>query len=598
METRNMATLSSNVEEDAQATSTIIGRPIYPVEEEPLMGPILRRKKVVSMPLGAGGDFFVTNADPSSPHQQLLHHPYASGGGPATTSAATTTSGLMNRRTKQVSLGHVPVREITSSTLIRQATPPTNNRNRQDSGGNRMPMIHPQAQAQHFMRGVLRRKQVSLDLLGPNDFFAIPTEDDDDEEEKMEQDTTTTTIPLPTTPEDGFFEEEPGATTTTTTMMGAAPEEVKLFRPLRFSPRLVLRDNGTTPNQHTARTIGEEKEDAAVPLGTMDEETVAAFHRYSLKNEELKLQLSALTNQLSELNDNDDDDHNNDTNNSMDKRRQAGLLQTSLRIHETQATMEADETFMKHRLSLIQEEEETPFDDEQDGGDAAATSATTAEGPVATNGNGNGSTSIKEEKVEEVRLENKEDDGIIRATKRDKYMTALCFFIMLGLTILVAVWETHPDEESFIFLPVGLACVTDCPGNLETRDFFHGHSSFHKGEIIDLIMHLDANELGEESRAIVQIIGNETGAVKATRKFGPPDAELRISIDKRITVDFADPGEEHIINISTEDTSVELSFTLSAKVLTPLAANSVEKRRVFTKSCSIWNGPLSACYLA
>jgi hypothetical protein len=56
MEKKKMATPPLKAEEDAQTQATAtIGRPIYPVQEEELMGPILRRKKVVSMPLGAGG---------------------------------------------------------------------------------------------------------------------------------------------------------------------------------------------------------------------------------------------------------------------------------------------------------------------------------------------------------------------------------------------------------------------------------------------------------------------------------------------------------------------------------------------------------------
>ena len=172
-----------------------------------------------------------------------------------------------------------------------------------------------------------------------------------------------------------------------------------------------------------------------------------------------------------------------------------------------------------------------------------------------------------------------EGDGIIRAARGDKIKTGILFMVMLALTIVVATWHTHLDEESFIHDPVGLACVTDCQGSLDTRDFFHGHNSFEEGQVLDFIMHLDPHEEAslEEIHAVVQLVGTVTGKVKLALDFGPPDPEERKTLDERATVKFDDPQEPHVLNVVTRpiDSQAELSFTLHASVLSPLADKSV-----------------------
>ncbi|KAL3931196.1 MAG: hypothetical protein SGBAC_011419, partial [Bacillariaceae sp.] len=168
------------------------------------------------------------------------------------------------------------------------------------------------------------------------------------------------------------------------------------------------------------------------------------------------------------------------------------------------------------------------------------------------------------------------DSDVIRAGRSDKIRAGICFLVMVALTLVVTLWHTHRDEDVFLLGPVGLACVTNCSGDLVTRDFFEGHYHFQENEVIDLVLHLDGNILAEEAKAhaYVEIVGTQTGEVKATHEFGPPGEE-RLTLTHHIVADFAHPEEAHIINISSTDPNVELSFTLLANVKTPLADHSV-----------------------
>jgi Na+/H+ antiporter NhaD/arsenite permease-like protein len=168
------------------------------------------------------------------------------------------------------------------------------------------------------------------------------------------------------------------------------------------------------------------------------------------------------------------------------------------------------------------------------------------------------------------------DDGIIRATRSDKIKGAICFALMFALTIVTAAWETHLDKESFLRTPVGMACVTECEGDIETRDFLNGHYHFKDGEVLDMFMHVDANSPAAEAEEHIfaDIVGADTGNLKATVKFGDVDEEERKTYEKRVTVDFENPEEAHVINVRTESGGFEVSFTLAAYVLTPLAQYS------------------------
>jgi Na+/H+ antiporter NhaD/arsenite permease-like protein len=104
----------------------------------------------------------------------------------------------------------------------------------------------------------------------------------------------------------------------------------------------------------------------------------------------------------------------------------------------------------------------------------------------------------------------------------------------------------------------------------------NGHYHFKDGEVLDMFMHVDANSLTAEAeeRIFADIVGADTGNLKATVKFGAVDEEERKIYETRVTVDFENPEEAHVINVRTESGGFEVSFTLAAYVLTPLAQYS------------------------
>jgi hypothetical protein len=170
-----------------------------------------------------------------------------------------------------------------------------------------------------------------------------------------------------------------------------------------------------------------------------------------------------------------------------------------------------------------------------------------------------------------------DDSHIIHATRNDYIWTGILLLILIGFLALVVGWETHLDETYSTFGAVGLACATPCTGNLTSQDYFHGHSHFEDGQFIELIMQLDPYPLEEnmkETTTMVQIVGVETGHVKATVYMGPPDADDPITKVEKIEVDFDHPHEEHIINVTSTESSVTITYKLQANVLQPLAKYS------------------------
>jgi hypothetical protein len=300
---------------------------------------------------------------------------------------------------------------------------PKHVRKKQDSKGN--PIV----------KGILRRKQVSLDLLGPNDFFA--TEDE-------------SIIPMPPTSEEEAEE----------------VAETKLFRPLRFAPRLIRRPGGgglTELRGMGAPTVSPE----AGGLATVDEETVEAFNRYSSTNKELKLQIMSLK-------------HKVESEEGGDSKTREEVLEASDQMIKTHLSLKEDEQFLKSKLNieLPPLAEDSPVDKD-------------------------GTATVDSES----HYKDFDDSGIIRATRDDKIKCGILMCIMLFLTLAVSMWDTESNEEGYLFGPVGLACVTPCEGNLETRDFFNGHSKFSSGEVIELIMNLDHYPTNSDVHAAVEIAG-------------------------------------------------------------------------------------------
>ena len=386
---------------------------------------------------------------------------------------------------------------------------------------------HPERQRQNsqnsrrqkqdsFMQGVLRRKQVSLDLLSANDFFGAPQQD------------TMEIQPVVCEEGEGITEvDEKGTPATMEEAEMVLEEEAKLFLPLRFAPRIVAtgrKAGGHGGGGHGGGGHGS----TAHTTPTIDEETTDAFLRYTKANEELHNEIAALKKQI----------HGNGA--AMNSTELHTVSEAHEKILQKQEAVKEDEKLLRRKLT-----------------------------------SGPDSDDDTKEKDDKNVYKEFDDDDIIRAERSDYIKAIILFVMMLAVTVSLSSWTTHVNEESFIFDPVGLACVTPCEGNLEYRDFFHGHNHFNTDEVIDLVMHVDGHEEAahHEVELFVEIIGVESGEVKSTTTISPLEGE-RKSFEEKVTVDFHDPHEHHIIHVSSSDADYEISFTLSAHVLKPLADHS------------------------
>ena len=175
------------------------------------------------------------------------------------------------------------------------------------------------------------------------------------------------------------------------------------------------------------------------------------------------------------------------------------------------------------------------------------------------------------------------DDGIIRATKRDYVVAGVLVCVMTILLGVIIGWETHIPHGTTIFGTVGLACQTPCEGDVTTRNFFlSGVSSFKDGDLLKIGSYIDPvisddhhnDETHHETYLIVDIVSVD-GVVKDSVKLGPAGTHERLFFDEYVEVDsgFESPSDEHILVVhsSGEDEHVELSFTLYGQDLSPLA---------------------------
>jgi hypothetical protein len=153
----------------------------------------------------------------------------------------------------------------------------------------------------------------------------------------------------------------------------------------------------------------------------------------------------------------------------------------------------------------------------------------------------------------------KEHDGgslnIIKATKKDYFYTGVLVVVMAAFVGVVVGWPTHLDETDSIFGPVGLACKTPCRGDVYDQNYFYsGDSRFHSGDVILLTPHIDAT-LTEESFLRLAIRGvqtNKTKWVSSDDVFGPASLGVggkRITKQARVTVNWENPGEQHVIDV-------------------------------------------------
>jgi hypothetical protein len=373
------------------------------------MGPLLRRKKVVSLPLGSDprrGEFFYgdrhgprASVAPVAPDALALF-----GGGEEegrTTAAALRQRRPPVRRAKQrsVPLGLLgTVAEDAAAAPPSPAGGPTRGRTR--SRGSRGP--------DSFMSGIMRRKQVSLDLLAPEaaEFFGGYRGDEEEEEEEDEEEEEEPLVPAPERFEDRLAKEkeeeevaeEKGAAAADIESGGGGggvhvavvqaerkkktKTKKKLFRPLVFAPRRYPVGGGHGHGGGGGGTHGQ-----ALP-----EKTAAG-----------------------------DADVDADADADINERTQP------------------DPPTPRDQSGSDEESSDQFADDGAEGGIGIG-SVLDLDGAVGT--------SVK------------------KATRKDWYITAFLVVVMATLTGIIAGWPTHLDESHSAFGIVGLACVTPCLGNV------------------------------------------------------------------------------------------------------------------------------------
>ena len=451
---------------------------IEPADQD-MMGPLLRRKKVLSVPIGgaarAEDDFFAPAAPPSP------------GGGRAVSMA------VPYHRDLSISPG----------------------------AGGAAPLVRKRRNRNSLSLGsLITRKQVSMDLYAPEaaEFF------EGEEEEEV--------LPLAPTLE-GEGEEVPGQEPPTREEQQEHEKQVKLFKPLRFSP----------PAKLAGAAVDHREFDPGAPsvLKEQDDAVRQAFDQQQKHHQQLKRQIDMLTDHLEGINDPE----------------QEKLMED---IQTTRDNVESDTLELKNKL--FGEE----FDLPQEEVDAIEEAARRASGEHVQQ------TFGTEVKVDEF-VDDFDETGIIRARKKDYTWTGILLCVMIAFTGVVVGWETHLDETYSTFGVVGLACATPCEGSLESQDYFNGHSQFEEGQFIQLTMQIDPTPIPHTS-AIVEIVGVETNHTKKTLEFGPVGDEVPETWVEKFEVDFDHPHEDHIINVHSSNSTVRLTYKLHAATLSHLAKHS------------------------
>lgn len=459
---------------------------------QPLMGPILPRKKVLSMPLcsAASHDFFQGTADiPSIPISEEI----VAEDGSFVSSSSKVQQQVAAAAAAQGSHAHHRMRQ-------RQNTAPISGRAFFQAGDFPHDGAHPspkryRKKTNSFMAGVLARRAVAMDLLPADDadlgvyeFFRPQAatmglehygEETKDEEEEEEEE------------EEGGKEEE-----VEDIEAGAADEEFvpqdkeeevaarkkKLFKPLIFAPRKVM-TGAAGKHSHPHGGGG-------------------AFCDV----------VSSAQQQVKKVDDTKAADINLTTDEPQDGKDV---------VHASEAIplFVADDDVPKKR---------DEFNDDIEGLDEDSQDDTTS-------------------------LKHHDDHShIIRATKKDYFFTGFLFVVMCCLVGVVVGWSTHLDESDSIFGPVGLACKTPCRGDVYDQDYFRGRNQFNSGDIIVLTPHIDTT-LTEESylrMAIRGVQSNMTKWVSSDYTFGPASVEgKRVTKEARVTVNWENPEEQHVIDV-------------------------------------------------
>ena len=414
-----------------------------------LMGPIVRRKKVLSMPLGSNQTEFFYNAE---------NHP-------------------------QLAMEQSPFRRTSPA-----------------------PSSQPD-----FMTKILRRKQVSLDLLAPqhSDFFHTPRQDD------VEMSQLETVHDAPELGEE-YGRKDVGFTDDTEEH--EKMDNVKLFKPLVFAPYHVTAGNG-----------GHGGHGGPAPE-SIDAETKNVVKAQTANMAEMRKYLLSLKGKITSIEKSKDPE-------------MALILREAENALNMQSLIDKEQRIISEKITGTATDQSGEIENGQGGEDGY----------------------------------DEENTSIIRATRKDVFMTIILAVIMASLTGVILGWKTHLSEEYSIFGKVGLACTTPCYGDIHDKDFFLGHNHFGPYDVIDVETFLDPAPHAKAPTSItVHIIGVETNTTKSIVELGPADAKERKFYHKRVlTETFDHPEEHHVMNVFSTETSYELSFSLHGTVLEPVAKNSV-----------------------
>merc|ERR1712151_107631 len=156
-----------------------------------------------------------------------------------------------------------------------------------------------------------------------------------------------------------------------------------------------------------------------------------------------------------------------------------------------------------------------------------------------------------------------------------KLCILICILIFYSGIILG--WNTSDHDDRVVEGELGIACVTPCKGNANTRDFFYGHNTFTKDDVIEIQAYVDPTP-ADDTNLKVNIVSydeNNKVYIEDTIEFGPINDEERTYFEERVYAsDFKYPESAHVLN-SYSSSAIDLTFNLNADVLNEVAKHSV-----------------------
>lgn len=484
--------------------------PSRTLSSPPLMGPIMHRKRVLSMPLcsDASNEFFqgglVAATGPSAP---IIEENIAEDGTVGSSSSQQMqhiqrqlSSNIRRPHDARMRQNTAPI-SGTGFFLIDDADPSRTT----DTAGKR-----PRKKTSSFMAGLLARRAVAMDLLPADDAdlgmyeFFHPVEHkkkadvpvglenygEESKEDVEDLETGTTAVK-----EEDEGEEE-GEEFQAEEEVAATMKKKKLFKPLIFAPRRMMLGGGAGGGGHGHHGGGGH-------LG----------HPHGGGGAFCDIVASTQEGQSKDKKPADITDANDDTKNGT-------VLDASEAVPLTAIATAPDNDTPSDKK---QHEDEFIEDGEED-------------------------VDVDNESI----LQKQSDSHIIQATKKDYFFTGFLVIVMAALVGVVVGWPTHLDESDSIFGPVGLACKTPCRGDIYDQDYFLGYNRFHAGDVIYLTPHIDAT-LTENSYLRMAIRGVETNKTKwvsSDNVFGPANVDgKRVTKEARVIVDWEHPEEQHVVDV-------------------------------------------------